>query len=58
MKKSRSSGVGSGQFLYTVNWPYALGTPSRRVAPGAEIVEGHAGQIQELCGAGLQIGEP
>ena len=71
MKNSRSSGVGRGQFLYTGNWRairgFSIEAPRRhmRVERRLEgwnqvlkLVEGQAGQIQELHGAGLQLGEP
>ena len=56
MKHSRSSSVGRGQFLYTVN---------RRAVRGLEgwdqlleLVKRHAREIQELHRAGLQLREP
>jgi hypothetical protein len=71
MKNSRSSGVAKGQFLYTVNRRAVRGFPIEpprahmRLERGLKgqdeelkLVEGQTGQIQELCGAGLHVGEP
>src|SRR5439155_13907649 len=38
--------------------PDARGTRSQRGDQGLKLLEGHTGDIQELRGAGLQIGEP
>jgi hypothetical protein len=71
MNKSRSSGVGRGQFLYTVNRRAVRGFPSiRHVAILAwnaafegrdqllKLVKRHAREIQELHRARQQLGKP
>jgi hypothetical protein len=71
MNNNRSSGVGRGQFWYTLNRRAVRGFPSSRHAAMwglkrglkgrdqlLKLVEGQAGQIQELRGADLYVGEP
>jgi hypothetical protein len=56
MKNSRSSGAGSGQFLYTVNRRAERGLERRDQL--LKLCKGQARQIQKLRGARLYIGEP
>src|SRR6266568_8931391 len=69
-KNSRSSGVGRGQFLYTLNWRAVRGFPieAPHSHPGLErrlkgrdqllkLGEGQAGEIQELRRAGSHLGK-